>query len=172
MPFNENWQNHLTTLEMGLTHLSKTHVPDGPDMVEAISRIEHVAARATALAKSWKSEIPLDADWRTDTGLRAVYRSAGYDYSFNTEGILRDLSLHLGEQSGLGATRGDALRYAVEEGAAKVTWSISGLEKLFHKLDLPVTVESHEVESAVDEVAHAGRVAKPKKFTIESEVKP
>lgn len=163
----ETWREHVNFLELTTTYLTQAHVAEGGDTVEAISRIEHVAARLNAIAKSLRSEIPERADWQGG-GYRTMHRSLGNQYSFNTDAILRDIAraLHDRYEGGLGFTPGDALRVAVEEGAVTLGWKITGLEKLFAKLDRALTIEPREVADDVESPAHVGRVSKGSKVDI------
>jgi hypothetical protein len=162
---DKSWRDHATTIEVAVIYLTKTPIPEGEETVEALSRLKHITDRITSFVKSVKSEIPDGARW-SGGGYRTKHTSQGYDYSFNEEAILRDLATHLAEEAGIGVSVGDAYRYAARQGAVKVEWSISGLEKMFHALDLPLTIEAHQVAADIESPAHVGKVKKPSKLEI------
>lgn len=127
---------------------------DDTGMVDVAGELRAAARTITDLARSLESEMP-DATIAGDTWQTKVARSARRTY--NESAIIATLSDAYGTDG-----PGDALMWALRDGAAKLSWSWSGLRKTFDRFDRPLTIAAHEIgDGDIDDdgtVPHVGEV--------------
>ncbi len=122
-------------------------VPDS-DLLDVIGDTEVVIRLLKETVAMLKSELPHKA--ATPRYREAGGRSA--KRSYNTDRILGRLVGRLAD-----ADLGDALRYAMERDALRLTWRWTELKNLYEHLGLSMTIASHEIEDG-DTEADIGEV--------------
>lgn len=155
----------IAALEAAAENVTKrTAMPDDGTGVDLLARLDKVIADLVHYFKDCLVEMPTGV---TGENYKTVEKGGKNDYSFNPSAILRDVASALEDRSGMACTPEAALAYAVNEGAARLSWTQSKVEKMLAKLGVAMTIEPAEVEDDVSLAAHVGKVWQPGKTGIE-----
>ncbi len=139
----------VSALRRAASDLIREPIPED-DAVDVVGEVAAIIRDLQAFNKSLKAEMAPEATGSAyaATSSRCAARS------YNTEKILGRL---LSADELPGRSLLDAIRYAVDKDALRLTWRWTELKALYDTLDLPMTTVRHEIEDG-DPDADVGEV--------------